>query len=37
MAEFMPGFKHAWVTLALDCKGEISSHSLLGVEYPNQN
>lgn len=37
MPEFMPEFKRAWVTLDLDHKGEISSHSLLGVEYPNQN
>lgn len=37
MVEFMPEFKHAWVTLDLDCKGEISSHSLLGMEHPDQN
>lgn len=37
MSEFMPEFKRAWVTLDLNCKGEISSHGLLSVEYPNQN
>lgn len=37
MAEFIQEFKHAWVTLDLNCKGEIASHSWLGVEHSDQN
>lgn len=33
----MPEFKRAWVTLDLEWKDEISSHSLLVAEHPNPN